>query len=576
MDTRHWIGGLCILLAGCGSSGSDKAASHDKPRPHTARDAGSDSGADAGPDSGTDSGIEVGAPPAGRIVLVGPPSIGGANGVRFDHENKLYVGSVNDGTLYRLDPETGKKLDMLGADVGVQSPDDLTIAADGTLYVVNIVQGNVVSIRDGKSQVVASLGFGVDGIALAPNGKLIIGKDFFADGLYEVDPSGKTDPRTVNAAPGWINAMAFAPDGTLYAPVWQKKYVARVDLEKGTLEQFSKEFPGTAGAVRFDSHGNMYAVDGGTGDVFRVDMTTGKLTSLVRYGMPLDNLAFDADDRLFISSYGDGSVHEVLTDGSLRVVRAGGLLNPTAMAVSSGAAESVYIGDTNGVHEYDGVKAEHRGGIGSALALPTPHITPTALRVAGDHLLALGPASVDTWDRATGDVASSMPVTGGTDVVEFHGHVLVSQAHAGNVVQLAADKTTMFADKLGEPAGLAADDKNVFVTIFSTGEVRQLARDGEPLDSPPVVASDLEAPEGIALLPNGDLAVIEIGSGDLVEIDPKTGDKTVLASALIPAVDDDAGATLGTLHAVGAGASGCVYVLSPAERSVHRVCPHKK
>ena len=51
----------------------------------------------------------------------------------------------------------------------------------------------------------------------------------------------------------------------------------------------------------------MYAVDGGTGDVYRVDMATGKLTRILRYGLPLDNLAFDADDRLFVSSYGDGS-----------------------------------------------------------------------------------------------------------------------------------------------------------------------------------------------------------------------------------------------------------------------------
>ena len=64
-----------------------------------------------------------------------------------------------------------------------------TIAADGTLYVVNILQGNVVAIRGRQKPEVANLGVGVDGIALSPDGKLIIGKDFLADGLYEVDPS---------------------------------------------------------------------------------------------------------------------------------------------------------------------------------------------------------------------------------------------------------------------------------------------------------------------------------------------------------------------------------------------------
>jgi sugar lactone lactonase YvrE len=470
-----------------------------------------------------------------------------------------------------VDAETGKTLEMLAAESGVQTPDDLTIAPDGTLYVVNILQGTVVAVKQGDGKVVATLGSGVDGIALSPTGKLIIGKDFLGDGLYEVDPTGKADPRTIDETPGWVNAMAFAPDGTLYAPIWQKKYVARVDVAKGTLKQFSKEFAGTAGAVRFDSKGHLFAVDGGTGDVLRIDLKSGELTRVFHYGLPLDNLAFDAKDRLYISSYADGSVSEVLAEGALRVVKPGGLSMPAGLAVSTDDAESVYVGDTSGVHEFDGLKAVHRGGFGNALALAPTYITPTALRVAGDRLLALGAASVDTWERATGKVDSSLPLDGGgEDVIEFRGDVLVSQPQTGEVVKVGATSATAFTSGLGDPAGLAASDKDVFVTIYTAGEIRQIARDGAVLDKPRVVVSGLHAPEGIAVLNNGHLAVVETGTGNLLEIDPATGKQSMLARALLPPAGD--GAALATLHALGVGASGCLYVLSPAERRVYRSC----
>jgi sugar lactone lactonase YvrE len=505
------------------------------------------------------------------LALAGPPEINGANGIRFDSDGTLYVGSVNDGTLYRLDPETGEILEKLVADMGIQAPDDLTIAPDGTLYVVNIAQGNIVALKDGAYNVVASPGPGVDGVALSPDGMLIVGKDFLGDGLFEVDPAGVVPTRTVNAQPGWINAMAFSPDGTLYAPVWQKQYVARVDLAAGTVTQFSSEFAGTAGAVRFDSQGNLYAVDGGVGDVHRIDLTSGELTTIAHYGLPLDNLAFDADDRLFVSSYGDGSVNEVLADGSLRVVKAGGLFAPVALAVSSDKAESVYVGDRYGVRDFDGPKAVLRGGFGQGLALPATRVAPIALKTAGDRILALGPASVEQWDRSTGDVLSSLPIEGGEDVVEFAGSVVVSQPLAGSVVTLSDSGTTPLVQGLGDPAGLAVSKQDLFVTIYSTGEVLQIVEGGATLDSPRVVASDLASPEGIAVLPDGNLVVVETGTGDVINVNRKTGKKTTIEPALSPGAATDTPATLGTLNAVGVGASGHVYVLSPVDRTVHRI-----
>jgi sugar lactone lactonase YvrE len=555
--------GLAVALAGCGAN-TTTAQSGGKTKhlktvePDAASEATNSAALDAGPS---------------LVTLAALPEFKGANGIRFDAEGKLYVGSVSDGKLYKIDPDTGETLMTLGAESGIHSPDDLVITPEGTLYVANIVEGTIVAISpDGANHVVATPGAGVDGIALSPDGKLIIGKDFFADGLYVVDPADDAGaPRVLNDMPGWINAMAFAPDGTLYAPVWKDKYVATIDLDTGAVTQFSKAFIGTAGSVRFDSKGNLHAVDGGNGDVHRIDPKTGALSTLAHYGMPLDNLAFDAKDRLFVSSYADGSVNEVLSDGSFRVVKHGGLLGPVSLAAATDAAETVYVGDTNGVQELDGIKGSHLGGFGEVLAVKEIRVVPVALRVAGDSLLALGQTAVESWDRSTGDVMSSTPVDGGEDVIQFGDRVLVSQPMSGKVVTITDTGTAPYMSGLGDPAGLAATATDLFVSIYSAGEIRQIAEGGQPLEPPRVIASGLALPEGLAVLPDGDLAVVETRTGDVLRVNRTTGGTTVLASAVSPSVAADMPTALGTLNPVSVGASRYLYVLSPVDKKVLKV-----
>jgi hypothetical protein len=322
--------------------------------------------------------------------------------------------------------------------------------------------------------------------------------------------------------------------------------------------------------VRFDHHGTMHAVDGGAGQLYRVDGDTGELTSLLRYGLPLDNLAFDDNDRLFISSYADGSVHEVLEDGRLRVLKRGGLVSPVALAVARGDDESVYVGDSYGVVEYVARDGKRRDTFGRAIGLPGQRLTPRALRGLGDRLLALGTMAVETWDRQTGEVQSSWPVMGGVDAIEFQGHILVSRPEAGSIVEVSDDGSSDYVTDLPEPAGLAADDEDMFVALYASGEIRQLSEHGERLTEPRLIASDLDAPEGLVLLDDGDLAVVETGSGDVTRIARKTGKKTLLHATVSRGAVEGADRSLGALNALGVGADQ-LYVLSPLERTVYAI-----
>ena len=73
-------------------------------------------------------------------------------------------------------------------------------------------------------------------------------------------------------------------------------------------------------AVKFDSQGNLYALDSSSGEVLRVDTTTGSLTVIATLPAGLDNLAFDSEDRLFVSNIATGLVVEVLPNGTTRIV----------------------------------------------------------------------------------------------------------------------------------------------------------------------------------------------------------------------------------------------------------------
>ena len=73
----------------------------------------------------------------------------------------------------------------------------------------------------------------------------------------------------------------------------------------------SSAFDSLAAAVKFDSKGQLYALEHVPANVVKLDVQTGARTVLATYPRAGDNLAFDSTDRLFFSSAEDGSVHEV-------------------------------------------------------------------------------------------------------------------------------------------------------------------------------------------------------------------------------------------------------------------------
>ena len=88
--------------------------------------------------------------------------------------------------------------------------------------------------------------------------------------LYELDPLFHTAPRVIARNLGWLNGMDWGRDGFLYAPVWSKGQVVRIDPSSGEVEVVGDGF-GRPAAVKFDSHGRLYLVDYLTGEVWQIN-----------------------------------------------------------------------------------------------------------------------------------------------------------------------------------------------------------------------------------------------------------------------------------------------------------------
>ncbi len=85
---------------------------------------------------------------------------------------------------------------------------------------------------------------------------------------------------------------------------------------------------------------------------------------------------------------------------------------------------------------------------------------------------------------------------------------------------------------------------------------------------PVVVAEGLDEPEGLALLPDGDLVVVETGSGNVTRIDIATGETTMLAEGISPAYTIADFYPAFTPNSVAVAPSGNIYVTSPGDGNV--------
>ena len=509
-----------------------------------------------------------------KVLVKGSP-IHGANGLAFDTQDRLHIASVLGREIVVMDPRTGKILDRFGPDVGVETPDDITFGPLGSVYQDDmfwtaIFTGEVGRLApDGTKTTVGQVFPGVNPITFSDENRLFVAHDFFGyAGLYEIDPDGSNPPILLDPNFYNLNAFDFGPDGLLYGPIYQEK-ILRIDVDSGPPPLGSEDIinPFSSAAVKFDSHGRLFALN--IEDVVQIDPDTGAFEVVAHVGPDPDNLAFDSRGNLYVSSFVHGTIYRVLPSGRSRVVSKGGMIAPGGVAILPRArgGDSVIVADTFSFREFNARTG--RPGLVEEVFGSASTVAPY-----GDDLLISGwfNSSVEIRDGNTlhlidGPHLFDFPL----NAISFQGDIAVAELGSGSVVR--GDHTPI-ASGFIVPAGLAAAGADLWVADWAQGAVFQIVDGGAPIP-PLLVASGLSFPEGLAVNTDGSLLVVESGAGCLSRIDPATGVVTMIAEGLelgAPGVPGYPPTWM--FNGVTVGSSGHIYVTGDKANLLYRFKQH--
>ncbi|MBM4460989.1 MAG: hypothetical protein FJ011_25035 [Chloroflexi bacterium] len=509
-----------------------------------------------------------------RVLARGAP-IHGANGIGFDAQNRLYIASINGGEIVVMDPETGKIIERIGAERGVDTPDDLAFGPDGSLYWTSLYGGQIGRLSpDGKMSTAAQLPPGANPITFSDDGRLFVALDFLGDALYEVDPAGKKEPRLIAKDLGFLNGMDWGQDGRLYGPIWTKGQVVKVNVDTGEIKVVAEGLV-VPSAVKFDAQGRLHVLDFATGKVARINLQTGGREELAQLAPSLDNLAFDAKGRLFISNAEQGSVIELLSDGKSRPVSPAGMIAPGGVAVvkDAGGQESVFVVDSMTLCQFDAqAGASPQPGKTIARFMP-PNFTVAPF---GDKLVMSSYMGnlVQIVDPATGKIVHTDPsFKTPLNAIQFGGDLVVAELGTNRIVRQTSAGPVSLAEGIAVPTGLAASGRNLWAADWASGAVFQIVKDDVALKPAVQVATGLKNPEGLAVAADGGLLVVEAGAGRLSHIDLTTGKVKTVADGLEIGLPLPHMPPTAFFNGVAVGASGDIYVTGDKGSVLYHIKP---
>jgi DNA-binding beta-propeller fold protein YncE len=500
-------------------------------------------------------------------TLVGNPSdTNSLNGVSVSPlDGNVYIASVSGNEITVHDPETGEIVDRIGPERGVNGPDDVYVTDDGTVYWTDLLQGNVGMLTpDGefKTQLVAP---GVNPITMSDDGRLFVGRIFLGDGLYELDPMLEAPPIPLDETLAGLNAFDFGPDGLLYAPSFFTGDVLRIDVDASPLapEVVASGF-GVSSAVKFNSAGEAHVVNLRDGQVFKLDLEGGDHEMLLDIDGTIDNMSFDADDRLFVIAGNDNQIIRVDDDGVTELTDLGiGL--PGGVGVTPDG--TVWLGELFVLRGYDADGVPTTSFYDSFAPPGTGFAGATTVSADGDNLVVTNTfnGSVQLMDPANGEILQDVRTVALPINAIRHDDRIVAAAAGGSNVVNVDDSEDVLLGELGLPTGLASDGTTLYVSDWATGNVWAVDEAG-----PRVLAEGLAQPEGLAVDGNR-LLVVETGAQQVTAIDLATGETAPVITGLdFSATPVQGFLPNGALSGVAVGPDGAIYVSDDGTNSLYR------
>lgn len=451
-----------------------------------------------------------------------PSPLWGSNGVAFGPDGRLYAAQFLAGQISAVDLATGDVETVVPMDGPVRSPDDLAFGADGSMYIADLVPGRV--WRHGPDGTYTLVSDEVK----VPNGITCVGDRLFVNEmrmngrLLELFPDGG-DPMVLTEGLALGNAMQLGPDGCLYYPHMMTNEVWRIPVDGGSPEVVAEEVHDPV-AVRFDRGGVMHVLSRGVaGIVTRVDLHGTGSRSVVTSGVVgLDNAAFDAENRMFVSSFADGGVTEMRPDGRTRDIVPRGLVGPCGVTIDLGG--TVHAADHYRLASPEPA-AEGDEGDDANSGVRTRELLHFCHGIAADagvlHLTSQY-GTVQTYDPESGTTrvrATGLDQPLGI-AVRADGTLVVAEAGAGRVLAIdGTDTVTVLADGLEHPVDVALDaEQRCYVSDDRLGAVLRIAG-GRTV----TVADGLGAPQGLAIR-GGELFTVDTEHRTLRAVSLTTGE----------------------------------------------------
>jgi len=498
----------------------------------------------------------------------------GIHGLTFDKHDQLYVGSVLGQAIYAVDTRTGEVSEFVGPPQGLA--DDLEFGPDGSLVWTSILTG-IVHVRrpDGRIEVLADNLPGVNSVAFRHDGRLFVTQTLWGDALWELDLAGKKPPRKVLSDIGHLNGFDFSRDGYLYGPLIHKGVVIRVDVDSGETTTIASGF-GIPVAVNLDSEDNLYVPDTRLGRIVRVDIASGEQTLVATVDSGTDNLAFDSKDRLFITNMVDNAIHQINTrTGAPRTVVRSELSVPGGLdVIVEDGTDQIYLGELfsySKINGNTGEVTEIKRGLRDHMEWPM------AINIHDGRVVTASwfTDAVEIFDRRSGrSLATYHDLEDPVDALLLdNGDVVVAEQGRGRLLLIdasdPANRKTVAEGITGMAAMRPYSNDEVYLTDVLEGELLRVnIRSGDKT----VLSRGLHKPEGFDVAPDGNIVLAEVGKRRVVHINVGSGAVTEIARNLAIGYPGATGSPPGYIQTgVGVSANGTIYVSSDVNTAIYKI-----
>jgi sugar lactone lactonase YvrE len=456
----------------------------------------------------------------------------GCNGATIGQDGALYVVHTATGQISRIDLKTMKVSRFVPPYAGTFITDDITSDDKGNFYVTGTtpIVGEVYKIdKSGMKTVIAKGLKAPNGIQYnKKTGRLFVTECFQANRVFEVDPTGATEPKLLvkeNVIPV-PEGFGFDPDtNDLIIPDMGTGKILRVNPDNGEIKTIAEKFAAPI-ALKVGPDKMAYFPELG-GAVYRLSLDGQKREKLAQLPPGLDNLAITPEGRLFITSYWNATVYEVATNGSgkFKTLFPTGPNGPDGVLFKNG---KLFVSDAIMIRTLE--KGQY---VPTKLNAWAAHGMPLPLGLAD------GPGDQVFWpDPVNNAVAIGNPLTG-----EF-------KAIAG---------------ELNRPMAVLMNPKEpkLYVAEYGAGQVTIVSlTDGAKT----ALATGLEGPLGLAIVDNN-LYVAEAKPGRISKIDLSNGKTEVFISGVVGKVGALANDGKGNLLALD-GASGRIFRITPKNLAI--------